>query len=212
MARRSDNEPSADPTRLFLRRLPIALVVALAMWWAALRPVQDRAVPFLAQTLIRAFEVPKVTRLVVDDHRVQVRRADFRSDSKIPTIPLTEIHFNTIVLLALFLALPRPWSRRQLERLFMAWSLLLATQSLNLVFHVKTLYALGLGEWSIANYSDLARNVYGFGRYFTDLPGRFASPFLLWLIFNWHTVVGDGEGGGAGQRQAPQPERRRRAR
>lgn len=203
MARRSDNEPSADPTRLFLRRLPIALVVAMAMWWAALRPVQDRAVPFLAQTLIRAFEVPKVTRLVVDDHRVQVRRADFRSDSKIPTIPLTEIHFNTIVLLALYLALPRPLSRRQLERLLMGWAVLYATQAMNLVFHVKTLYALGLGEWSRAHYSELAQNVYGLGRYFTDLPGRFSFPFLIWLGFNWDHLQTLVLGGGPAAEPAP---------
>ncbi len=58
------------------------------------------------------------------------------------------------------------------------------------MFHVKTLYALGLGEWSRANYSELASNLYGLGRYFTDLPGRFSFPFLIWLGFNWDHVQG----------------------
>lgn len=170
--------------RRFLRRLPIALVAAMVVW-ILIRPALDVVVTGLAQTLVRAYEYPRVTRLVAHEHRVQVRRADFRSDSKIPTLPLTEVHFNTIVLLALYLALDRPFSRRQLERLFMGWSVLMLSQTLNLVLHVKTLYALGLGAWSQDHYSDLARHLFGFGQYFTDLPGRFSFPFLIWLAFNW---------------------------
>jgi hypothetical protein len=177
-----------DTHRQFLRRLPIALVAAMAVWLLA-RPALDAAVTGIAEALVRAYEYPRVTRLVVDDHRVQVRRSDFRTDSKIPTLPLTEVHFNTIVLLALSLALARPFARRQLERLAMGLSVLLLSQALNLVFHVKTLYALGLGEWSYAHYSDLARNLYGFGQYFTDLPGRFSFPFLIWLGFNWEAII-----------------------
>lgn len=174
--------------REFLRRLPMALVAAMAVW-LLVRPALDTTVTRIAEVLVRAYEYPRVTRLVVDDHRVQVRRSDFRTDSKIPTLPLTEVHFNTIVLLALSLALARPFARRQLERLAMGLSVLLLSQALNLVFHVKTLYALGLGEWSHAHYSDLARNLYGFGQYFTDLPGRFSFPFLIWLAFNWEAVI-----------------------
>ena len=190
-----DPRPPSDSRRAplaphlrFLRRLPFTLLIAMSVW-LAVRPALDHAVPWLTQTLIRAFEYPRVTRLEPEDHRVKVIRADFRSDSRIPHIPLTENHFNTIVMLALFLALPRPWSRRQLERLFMGWSILYLTQALNLYFHVKTLYALGLGEWSQQHYSDLARNFYGFWRYFTDLPGRFSFPFLIWLGFNWDRVL-----------------------
>ena len=173
---------------VFLRRLPAALMAGV-MLWLLLRPAADVAVAGLAQTLIRAFEHPRVTRLVVDDHRVQVHRSDFRSGSGIPTVSLAEINFNLIVLLALYLALPRPFSRRQLERLFMGLGVLYLTQTLNLVFHVKTLYATGLGEWSRQSYTDLARNVFGFGRYFTDLPGRFCFPFRIWLGFNWDVVM-----------------------
>lgn len=175
-------------TGVFLRRLPAALMAGVILW-LLLRPAADVAVAGLAQTLIRAFEHPRVTRLVVDDHRVQVHRSDFRSGSGIPTISLAEINFNLIVLLALYLALPRPFSRRQLERLFMGLGVLYLTQTLNLVFHVKTLYATGLGEWSRQSYTDLARNVFGFGQYFTDLPGRFSFPFLIWLGFNWDVVM-----------------------
>ncbi len=176
------------PHKGFLLRLPVALLVALALW-LVLRPVIETAVAGLAQTVIRTFEYPRVTRLVVDDHRAQVRRSDFRTDSGIPTVALTDITFNTIVLLALYLALPRPFSRHQLERLFMGACVLYLTQAFNLVFHVKTMYAMGLGEWSQQHYSGFARNVFGFLRYFTDLPGRFSFPFLIWLGFNWDVVM-----------------------
>jgi len=161
----------------------------MLLWYFALRPVLDGAVTWSAETLIRAFEYPRVTRLVTVNHAVEIRRADLRSDSRIPTVALAQIHFNTIVMLALYLALPRPLSRTQLERLFMGWSILFVIQALNLLFHVKCVYALSMGEWSRVYYSDLARNVYGFLRYFTDLPGRFSFPFLIWLGFNWDHVA-----------------------
>jgi hypothetical protein len=174
--------------RGFIKRLPLTLVAAIIVW-LLLRPVIDWAVAGFAQTLIRSFEYPRVTHLVVQDHLAQMRRSDLRADSKVPTVSMTEVTFNTIVLLALYLALPRPFSKTQLERLIMGWSVLWLCQSLNLVFHVKTFYALGLGEWSQYHYSDLARNIFGFGRYFTDLPGRFSFPFVIWLGFNWDPIM-----------------------
>jgi hypothetical protein len=180
--------PAIGTPGVLLRRHTVALIAGV-MFWLLQRPAVDIAVAGLAQTLIRAFEHPRVTRLVVDDHRVQVHRSDFRSGSGIPTVSLAENNFNLIVLLALCLALPRPFSRRQLERLFVGCCVLYLTQTLNLVFHVKTLYATGLGEWSRQFYSDLARNVFGFGRYLTDLPGRFSFPFVIWLGFNWDVVM-----------------------
>lgn len=177
-----------NATQVFLRRLPVTLIAAVVIW-LLLRPIIDTAVAGLAQTLIRSFEYPRVTRLVVEDHRAQMRRTDLRTDSRVPSVSMTEVTFNTIVLLALYLALPRPFSRKQIERLFMGWCVLYLSQSINLLFHVKTLYAMGLGEWSQHHYSDLARNVFGFGRYFTDLPGRFSFPFLIWLGFNWEVVM-----------------------
>ncbi len=171
-----------------LKRLPLTLLAGILIWFA-LRPVLDSAVAGFAQILIRTFEYPRVTRLVVQDHRAEVHRADFRSNSAIPTVGLTQVHFNTIVLLSLYLATPGLRLRTRFERLFMGWSLLYLTQTLNLVFHVKCIYALGLGAWSDQAYSDFARNVFGYLRYFTDLPGRFSFPFLIWLGFNWNDVL-----------------------
>jgi hypothetical protein len=188
MGRSETERPPDSAYRRFLRHLPLTLVVAMALW-LMVRPALDVAVPKFAEVLIRAFEYPRVTRLVPSEHWVEVRRSDFRSGSAIPTVPLTEIHFNTIILLALHLATARPFSRAQLERLVMAWCVLYLTQSLNLVFHIKTIYALGLGEWSLQNYSSVTRNVFASLQYFTDLPGRFSFPFLIWMGFNWDRVI-----------------------
>jgi hypothetical protein len=176
---------AAELYRSFLLRLPLSLLVAMLAWAFLLRPVLDGAVSGFAEILLRSFEYPRVTRLVVDDHLAQVRRTDLPVDSGVHAISLTENHFNTIVLLALYLAMPRPFSRRQLERLFMGWSVLYLTQTLNLYFHVKLIYAGALGDWSFHHYSQFARDSYAFLQYFTDLPGRFSFPFLIWLGFNW---------------------------
>ncbi len=177
-----------NATQAFFRRLPLTLIAAIVIW-LLVRPAIDTAVAGLAQTLIRSFEYPRVTRLVIEDHRVQMRRTDLRTDSKVRAVSMTEVTFNTIVLLALYLALPRPFSRRQLESLFMGWCVLCLSQVINLVFHVKTFYALGLGEWSQHHYTEFARNAFGLGRHFTDLAGRFSFPFLIWLGFNWEMVM-----------------------
>ncbi len=172
------------------------MVVAVLVWFA-LRPALDRVIAGSGELLIRAWENPRVTRLVVVDHRAQLRRIDLRAGSKVFAVSLTENHFNTIILLALAFCLPRPWGRRQLDRLGFAWALLLVSQVVNLVAHVEVLYAnslgapnaAGIGEWSAAHYSDFARNVWGYVRYFTDIPGRFGFPFLAWVGLNWDLVT-----------------------
>lgn len=178
-----------DRLSSFLVRLPLTMVAAMVLWML-LRPVLDHAVAGFAELLLRAFEHPQVTRLLVEAHVVKIARTDLLAGSAVPTFALTQVHFNTIVLLALCLALPRPLSWRQLERLLMAWTVLFVLQTLNLVLHVKMTYATMMGPWSTQHYSEFARNFYGFWQYFTDLPGRFAAPFLIWLGFNWDHVIG----------------------
>lgn len=179
-----------SPLRTFLIRLPLALIAAGAIWWLPLRPALDRAVPAFSELLIRSFEYPRVTQLVPrSDHFVEIRRSDFTRASKIPAIAITPIHFNFIVLLALYLALPLAHSRRQLERLLMGGCILYLSQVLCLLFHVKVIYATQLGQWSMHTYSDAARNFWGYLQYFSDLPGQLGFPFLIWLGFNWDQVL-----------------------
>ena len=174
-------------TTRFLRRLAVAALAGLVLW-ALVRPALDGTISNVAEAILRAFEHPRTTHLVVVEHRAEVRRADLRTDSAVPAVPLTGIHANTVVLLALFWALARPWSPEQLRRLLVGWSLLILVQSLNLVFHVKVVYSSGLGEWSAQHYSELARALWGYLRHAADLPVRFALPFALWAWLNWDQV------------------------
>jgi hypothetical protein len=206
--------PPADDLRRVLCRLPMTLLLGMLLW-AALRPALDGIASTMAEVLVRAYEVPRVTRLVSNRHWVEVRRSDSPPSSSLPSLPLTGVHFNTVVLLALALALPRPWSRRQVERLAMAWMVLLLTQALNLVFEVKSLYATRCGAWSLENYTPLARDLFGFLQVLTDLPLRFAAPFVVWYGFNADVVsglIGGGEesGTGRGGERGARPQRPRR--
>jgi len=179
------------------------------MVWIAIRPALDAGTSGFAQFLIRSFEIPHVTRLVPENHHARLERSDLKSDSRLPAIPLTEVHFNTIILLALFLSLPRPFSRRQLERLFMAWTTLFALQTLNLVFHVEFFYATSLGPWSTEHYGPLLRNTYAFLQYFFDLPVRLGAPFVLWVAFNWEVLSAIPSGEGAARKDRRSTPRRR---
>lgn len=188
--------------RSFLLRLPVATLLALVAW-TLLRPALDAATAGLAEILIRAYEHPRVTRLAAVDHRAEVRRADYRTDTGVPTIALTEVHSNTVVLFALFLALGRPLARIQLERLIMGWALLFLCQVVNVMAHVKFIYATSLGAWSLMEYSDLARNFYGYLQVATDLPVRLAAPVVIWAGMSWGTMADlfGLEPGGDGRRE-----------
>ena len=187
----------ATDLRDFFRRLPVATILAVVAW-IVLRGVLDSTTCAMAQVITRAYEHPRVTRLVVADHRAELRRADFRADSAIPTVALSEIHFNTAVLLALFLSLRRPLSKVRLKRLVVGWSILFLVQVFNLIIHLKFTYASALGPWSLQHYSDLSRNLYGFLQMFTDLPVRFALPFVIWIGFNWDEIMEMFSGGVSG--------------
>jgi hypothetical protein len=175
--------PSRAPAaemRTFLRRLPLALAGAVVLW-ALARPIYTRALCATAQFLARVAEVPPASAVVPQGSDALLGRTDMRADSGWLKFPLTQIHFNLVPFLALALALPHPLAGRGWRRLLVALAILAAAHSLALLFQLKFLEAFSMGPWSQANYSDLARNVYGSLRYFFDIPVTFALPLLLWI-------------------------------
>jgi hypothetical protein len=66
-------------------------LIAAVVVWLLLRPMINTAVAGLAQTLIRSFEYPRVTRLVIEDDQAQMQRTDLRTDSKVPSVSMTEV-------------------------------------------------------------------------------------------------------------------------
>ena len=172
--------PQTDELRLFLRRLPLALVCAVFLW-ALAKPVYAPALCGTAQFVARLFEVPPASAVILQGGDALLGRTDMRADSGWLKFPLTQIHFNLVPFLALVLALPRPLSSGAWRRLLLAVAILASSHVLALLWQLKYLEAFSMGPWSRANYSDVARNVYGTLRYFFDIPVTFALPLLLWV-------------------------------
>jgi len=170
---------NADLAR-FLRRLPLAVVIAAAIWFA-IRPLYNPVICTLGQVVARAFEYPRVAKIVLDGKDAVIGRTDLRADSAWLKVSLTQIHFNIIPFMALFLAMPRPFSRGGLKALLTALGVLLLSHVVALLLNVKVYYSFNLGAWSRINYSDFARNIYGGLRYFFDIAVTFALPLLLWV-------------------------------
>lgn len=174
------SQAPASELRVFLRRLPLALAGAVVLWVLA-RPVYTPILCAATQVLARLFEIPPASAVVLQGGDALLGRTDLRADSGWLKFPLTQIHFNVVPFLALVLALPRPLAAGRWRRLLVALAVLAAAHTLSLLWQLKFLEAFSMGPWSRANYSDLAREVYGALRYFFDIPVTFALPFLLWL-------------------------------
>lgn len=158
-------------------------LVGLAMW-VLLTPAYDKLVSSGAQTVMRMFEKPKVTRLKpAADNHVTVDRADFDPRSKRPGIPLRDLTFNIALLTALFAVSKRPFSDRNIGGFFIALVLLYVTHVFGTIAEVMAIYVAKLGMWSQVHYSDLERNVWGVINHFYRLVLMYAFAFALWWLF-----------------------------
>jgi len=173
------SRPASELGR-FLRRLPLAVLAATLLWAAVKRPY-NVGLCQLTEAVARQTEFPRAASIQADRDHAILGRTDLRADSGRLRLSLTQIHFNLIPFLALVLALQGALSRGGWKQLLYALPLLVLSHMLTLLLHLKCFYAFSLGEWSSANYSDLARNVLGGLRYFFDLPVTFCLPLLLWV-------------------------------
>jgi len=174
------SRPSDGSLGRFLRRLPLAVVVAAGLWYAGKHPY-NVALCWAAEGAARQTEHPRAALVQPDGDHAILGRTDLRSDSGRLRLSLTQIHFNFIPLVALVLALPGALARGGWKQLAYALPILMLSHLLALVVQLRCFYAFSLGEWSAANYSTLARNLYGGLRYFFDLPVTFCLPLLLWV-------------------------------
>jgi hypothetical protein len=163
-------------------RVAAGFCVALAFWFAFAAPY-EKTVALSAELLLRAFEGPAVTRLSASDGDIRVDRSDFPPGSPRPGLPAADLHFNFVLLAALFALAPHPLKPRAFGRFWAAAAALWATHVVALVFQVESVYATRLGPWSEANYGAVARNFWAAGFHFYQIAGRFAVPFVLWWWF-----------------------------
>jgi hypothetical protein len=154
------------------------------LMWVALSPSYDGFIAAVAQTSIRLFERPAVTRLErAADGFVTIDRSDFASRSQRPAIPVYDLTFNFILLTTLFAARQRSISDRNIGRFVVASVLLSVTHVVATVVEVESIYALKLRGWSLMNYSAFERTFWGVASHAYRVVLMYAIAFGLWWIF-----------------------------
>lgn len=166
--------------RNVLLLLPVAVIV-----WLAITPVYNRMLVNAGELLLHLGESPDQTRLFLRDGRyaMVVRRDVSGGQRYLAELRLVDLHFNWILLVALFLAPPGVPPARRWGRLGWAALAVLVFHLALLVFHVESVYALELGEWSARHYGPLSRNFWALGKHVLDLPVKLGLPLLLWAAF-----------------------------
>jgi hypothetical protein len=160
-------------------RLTATFCLAMLFWFAFSAPY-ERTLAFAAQAVLRAMERPAVTTLEASAGEIHVDRADFPPASPRPGLPAADVHFNFVLLAALFSLAPHPLRPKPFARFWAAAGLLWILHVAALVFQVESVYALRLGPWSAEHYGAFARNFWAAGFHFYQIVGRFAAPFALW--------------------------------
>lgn len=167
--------------RLALKAIA-GFLAGLALW-VFLTPAYNRVIAATAERVIRVFEKPAVTRLVPgEDLYVTVDRADFDPRSKRPAVPLRDLTFNVVLLVALFAASRKTFSDRNIGGFLVALAALALTHVLGAVVEVMAIYVAKLGMWSRVHYSDFERNAWGVASHAYRLVFMYAIAFGLWWM------------------------------
>jgi hypothetical protein len=158
-----------------LRRGAIGFALGLGIWLALSAPY-EKGVAAVAETVLRIFERPAVTRLVARSGEIVIERSDFPPAAPRPGLPAADLHFNFVILAALLAIVPpfRP------GRALFAAAVLFAVHVVALCCQVEALYATRLGPWSEVHYGSFARNVWAAAFHAYQIAVRFAAPFAIW--------------------------------
>ncbi len=184
MTRKRPEAPAPAGFRLDRRalgRIAVGFATGLGFWFAFSAPY-ERFLAWAAQSTIRTFERAATTSLVASGGEIRVERADFPPSSPRPGLPAEDLHFNFVVLTALFAAGRHPLEPKSFARFWFAAAALALVHVAALVAQVEAVYALRLGPWSEAHYGAVARNFWAGGFHFYLIAGRFAAPFALWWV------------------------------
>lgn len=172
--------PRPDSIAGLLRRLPLAVLLAVGVW-LVVRPAYNPSLAWVTQGVARLVEHPRATVITVDGSYAIIGRSDLRSDSGRLKYSLTQVHFNLVPFLALCLAFRGALRRGGWRRIGGATGILAVSHVFTLLLQVKAFFAFNLGPWSAVHYSNLERNLIGGARYFFDIPVTFALPLILWV-------------------------------
>jgi hypothetical protein len=162
-------------------RLLIGFLVSLGFWFL-FAPAYERVIAPTAEFLLRLGEHPAVTRIDAPGREFTLSRSDFPPSAPHPGLPSPDLHFNFVLLGALFALHPRPWKQENVIRFLLAALCLFVVHVVFLIFEIQSVYTTRLGEWSAAHYGAFARNFWAGGFHFYQIAGRFAAPFVIWWM------------------------------
>ena len=167
--------------------LPLAYVA-----WLLISPAYNAFLTEAAQNVVRLSESPSVTRFEPHDKHYSVLTHDSGelSGKRLYSIRVTDIHFNLVLLAALFLAVPGVPIKRRWQSLGYALLFAVIFHLVDLVFWIKFAYSTQLGSWSASHYGSLAQNFWGLGKHLLDLPFKLGLPLLLWAYFFLSELLG----------------------
>src|SRR5262245_2907664 len=160
-------------------RVLAGFLVGLAFWLTLSRPY-ERAVAEGAEFVIRVFESPAMTKLEAHPGEIVVTRGDWPPSTPSPGLPADDLHFNFVLLVALFALDRRPLGSSRTAPLAIPCPGRYLVHIAALVFEVRAVYATRLGAWSQTHFGPLARNFWAAGYHFYVIAGRFAAPFAIW--------------------------------
>lgn len=185
-----------DRRRLFAAAFRVAAgFLGALLFWFAFREPYERLLADVGERLLRWTERPPVTRLSAENGEILVDRSDFPPAAPRPGLPAADLHFNLVLLTALFALDRKPWQAGRVAAFLAACALLFAVQTTALVFEVRSLYATRLGPWSADRYDPIARNFWSGGFHFYEIAGRFAAPFAIWWPFRREVEDREASGG-----------------
>jgi len=188
-------------------RVLAGFLVGLALWLTLPRPY-ERAVAEGAEFVMRTFESPAMTRLEPRPGEIVVTRADWPPSTPSPGLPADDLHFNFVLLVALFALDRSPWRGGRIAALAIACGVLYLVHITALVFEVRSVYATRLGGWSQTHFGPFARNFWAAGYHFYVIAGRFAAPFAIWWPLRGDRPDAQaGETSGRRRRRKPRKER-----
>jgi uncharacterized membrane protein len=179
------------PLKGLLLRGVFFLILGLALW-VYVQPSYSRILVNVSQKLLFWTEKDENTSIKLQDNNIVYIPMGLVSKGQ-KTVQgmreVREIHCNSVIFFALALFSPGLGLGKRMWVLAAGLLLLFFTQVLTVFVQVKFFYALQLGEYSRIHYGPWERNIYAFLKQFSELIGRYAFPFAIWMLLTYKETL-----------------------
>lgn len=195
-----------DPWR-FLARLSLWFVGCFLVW-LYLGPWYTRLLALTAE--VGASLADRATHVWSEGTTLYFWPKGFATPQRPPAIAAEWIQANTILLFAFMAATPAPTWKGKARRMSLAFLLVLAWQTLDIVLAIKFGYATQIDPRA---YTERARYVYAFATNVAMYVDTQVVPFMIWAGIHFRELLGlvGNQGKSEPERAGTRPARVRRA-